>query len=935
MNNEELSDSLIKFYLNNLDKVKEIAKEVVQNFFDLEINNLFYGPGDEYRIAVLGAFDTWPFMDFICRILTNQGYICITSRYIYHKFKEKIIRFPTTLIKQYTSEAYQMSRLLKKIIQNCLLAIINYSVSAAHYIETDWCSKQDNLNLIGIAFVRNPYKSKNCDYLRINSIPESSTFYSICDVINHCSDWKAWDCIDVENFCPFKQQDISKNILEYYFSGKKKSKLISVENLENLPYIFDVIFKNIENTSQLDEKYQTKFEESISKFNIEAESIEFLFLNKGLEVLLFLKLCWMLLKKILKQKKINSDLLGLFQKIKNLDEFIFPSAQKEIIINNLNNTTEDKTILNEIFLNDNKMLYFSLNGIISIRDIIFKNYGSNIIDFLNEKDFIESKNCLWFLTSKSYTLLNNLNIDGVEVVKNLINNYNEEKIRFNHRYLREGLGYALEQPEFLTYNHIESCDQINLNFLKQIGLEDREKIQNLLDKNDYKKVMKTIDIIYEKNPENIELFLFKGRIFFIQKKYQQAINAFNKVLFTENNNDLSLLYKGISLSELDQHQESIECYNKILETKPNDYHVLFHKGVSLLILKNYKNALECFDNVIKNDPINTSALGNKGITLSKLKRYEEAIEYFNKILEIEPNDKSSLGNKGITLNKLERYEKAIEYFNKILEIEPNNKLALVNKGISLSKLERYIEAIEHFNKILKIEPNDKSLLGNIGIILSKLERYEEAIEFFDKILEMNPNDLRALYEKSLALDELGKYNEAMKYYEKILDIDPTNKKTWVNKGSTLYNHFNQYKEALECFEQALELDPKFIIALNNKANALVKLERYDDALEYYNKTLEYDPNYSYALIGKANLLNKLGKPKKAKEYLQKILKNNPNHHLARYNLSCLESLLNNEDEALQLLKIVIEKNDKYKKMAKEDSDFDNIRESKRFKKLIQ
>ncbi len=969
MNNGDLSESVIKFYLNKFDTVNDIVKKNVQDFIDFELNNLFYGPGDEYRIAVLGAFDTWPYLDFICRILTNRGYLCITSRYIYHKFKDKIIRFPTTLIKQYTSEAFQMKRLLKKIIQNCLLAIINYSVSAAHYIETDWCSEQDNLNIIGIAYVRNTYKLKNCKYLKIKSIPKSTSFYSMCDVIEDFSDWKAWDCISIQNFCPFKQQDISKNILEYYFSSDKTSKLISVENLEDLPYVFDDIFKNIENITPLDIKYQVRFEERISKLNIKAELLEFLFLNKGLEVLLFLKLCWEILKKILKFEDITLELLDLFQKIKNLDEFAFDSTEKENLIDSLDNSIEDKNILKEIFLKNNRMQFYSLNGIITIREIIFNNFGNFVINFLVENNFLESKNCFWFLTSKSHTLLNNLNIYDAEVVKTLINKYNEEKSKFNHRYRREGLGFALEQPEFLTYHHLESFDQLKINFSKKISSTDQEEIQKHMDKEEYDKVIDYINKVHEKDPEYKELFFDKGMIFFIQKKYEQAINSFNENLVDDTYDELSLLYKGICLYELDKDEEAIKCYDKILEFKPDDNHVIFHKALSLLNLKDYKGALEYFSNILKKEPNNINALGCKGIALSELQRYEEAIEYFNRILEIEPNDKYTLSNKGETLSELQKYDEAIEYFNKILEIEPNDIRALGNKGIALSQLQRYEEAMEYFNKILEIDPNDTSALGNKGIALIELQRYEEAMEYFNKILEIdpndistlgnkgialielqryeeaincfdniletNPNDLHALYHKSLTLDDSGKYEEAIKYYDKILDIDPTNIKTWVNKGSILFNHFKKFKKALKCFERALEIDPDFIIALTNIANALVELERYDDALEYYNNALEKDPNYVDALACKGNLLAKLGKLIEAKECFQKVLKIESNDPSSLYNSSCLASLLNNEEEALQLLKKVVELDNEYKKLAEEDTDFNNIKDSKKFKKIIQ
>lgn len=82
---------------------------------------------------------------------------------------------------------------------------------------------------------------------------------------------------------------------------------------------------------------------------------------------------------------------------------------------------------------------------------------------------------------------------------------------------------------------------------------------------------------------------------------------------------------------------------------------------------------------------------------------------------------------------------------------------------------------------------------------------------------------------------------------------------------------------------------------------LYKHRRYDEAIEKYKKAIEIDPDY---YVG------------------------------AYYNLACIYSLKGNESLACEWLKKAIEKGYNNWDQIQKDSDFDKIRNSKCFKKII-
>ena len=99
-------------------------------------------------------------------------------------------------------------------------AVIIYSVPAGHYIETDWCYR-NHINTLGIAFVR---KIKDACF----DLAVFDEFgYSLCKGTK-----TAFDCIR-SGSCPFKEQGISKNVIEYYLRAHAPNMfLTAVENIE-------------------------------------------------------------------------------------------------------------------------------------------------------------------------------------------------------------------------------------------------------------------------------------------------------------------------------------------------------------------------------------------------------------------------------------------------------------------------------------------------------------------------------------------------------------------------------------------------------------------------------------------------------------------------------------------------------------------------------
>lgn len=236
---------------NDLD---QLAKSKIQSIAS------FFSGTKEQRVAVLGAFDTWPYMDFVSRLLAEYNYVAVTSRWMYRKIGKNLLRFNIQEHPDYGSNDF-LSALLDQVIVSCKYAVINFSVSAAHFIETDWCYHKGK-RALGIAYVRsafNPFES-GCDCLSTRETPVGE--YSECTA---STERTAWECIRESGFCPFIEQGISKNVLEYFFRSNQM-KIVAVENIGILPYVVQNEFSELTSpTSMIIKPFIVKRHESVFK----------------------------------------------------------------------------------------------------------------------------------------------------------------------------------------------------------------------------------------------------------------------------------------------------------------------------------------------------------------------------------------------------------------------------------------------------------------------------------------------------------------------------------------------------------------------------------------------------------------------------------------------------------------------------------------------
>ena len=320
----------------------------------------------------------------------------------------------------------------------------------------------------------------------------------------------------------------------------------------------------------------------------------------------------------------------------------------------------------------------------------------------------------------------------------------------------------------------------------------------------------------KKLEEKIPLYetLYEGKQLIFERKYEEALEAFNKALEINQSDEYALSSKGDAFGYLGRYEEALETFNQVLEINPKHDFALSRKGYALLLLGKHEEALALFNSVLEINPKHEFALSRKGAVLLDMGKHDEALSVFNSVLEINPKHEFALSRKGYALLLLGKHEEALALFNSVLEINPKHEYALSSKDVALGNLGKHDEALSVFNSVLEINPKDEYVLSGKGAALLNLGKNDEALSVFNSVLEINPKHEYALSRKGTALLYLGKHDEALSVFNSVLEINPKNEYALSNKGFALGN-LGRHEEALETFNQVLGINPKNEYALEN------------------------------------------------------------------------------------------------------------------------
>lgn len=234
----------------------------------------------------------------------------------------------------------------------------------------------------------------------------------------------------------------------------------------------------------------------------------------------------------------------------------------------------------------------------------------------------------------------------------LIDQY-ERKLKYN----KEDLDYRYKLARcYFTLGEFKKCYELikdidknsNVDFKMYLLLGNTLKILK-----EEERALAYIDKSIELNPNNWEVYYFKGLLFHDMNKYEEALVLYDKGIAVNDRQAFLYNNKGNVLCELKRFNEAIDACNRAIKLNPGLAHAYNNKAWALLELGLHEDALTACDIALGIVPHFAGPYINKAKIFYRLRKYIDVIDVCNKALEMRIEDSKLYYYKAMAAEELD------------------------------------------------------------------------------------------------------------------------------------------------------------------------------------------------------------------------------------------------------------------------------------------
>ncbi|HWB99066.1 MAG TPA: tetratricopeptide repeat protein [Bryobacteraceae bacterium] len=287
-------------------------------------------------------------------------------------------------------------------------------------------------------------------------------------------------------------------------------------------------------------------------------------------------------------------------------------------------------------------------------------------------------------------------------------------------------------------------------------------------------------VIVKLRPKMAEAEVNLGLSCFLQKKYDEAIRAFEAGLKLNPEMTNARLFLGISRFYLDQLRPAATALQEYTAKRPEDFQGHYYQALTYLALEQYPKAQEALAAARRIQPRNVDVL------------YHLAQTY--------------LGEAKQNPAKQEALRRSYQQtFVELEAIDPNS-FRLAQLRASYHELEgKKAEAMRELEGIFQHDPKARGLHYTLGCLYTEARQYTAAREQFEAELQLDAPYLRTYLQLGHVYLALEKPEQAIPLLERALRVDPASSGLiWVDIGRA-YRSMNRPEQSIEAYERAIQL----------------------------------------------------------------------------------------------------------------------------------
>lgn len=342
-------------------------------------------------------------------------------------------------------------------------------------------------------------------------------------------------------------------------------------------------------------------------------------------------------------------------------------------------------------------------------------------------------------------------------------------------------------------------------------------------------------------------FFNSGVSFLKEKKYNEALDAFQKSIRLDNKNAAAHANLGSVLMQLKRPGEAVAPYREAIKLVPTEG--TFHTALcfALSVSKKHDEAVSSCEEGVR---LNGNSVQSHVALIAALrtaKRNDEALQKTLFAFGKFSDDESLLNTAAEVFSDSGNFSRAAEIYEKLVNLNPKEAYYQVKLAENYLRMERDAEALSAAQKALQTDPKHYLAYFFIGKIYFELGQHEEAVQNFQKSAEINPQFSDSLYFAGLSELRRAKTDEAIKVFQRAITIAPENTSYYKELGLAL-NSSAKYEEAAEHLKKVVKNDPNDFEAKNALGVALFESANFEEGLKVLEEANQMKPGNEITLM---------------------------------------------------------------------------------------
>ncbi len=259
---------------------------------------------------------------------------------------------------------------------------------------------------------------------------------------------------------------------------------------------------------------------------------------------------------------------------------------------------------------------------------------------------------------------------------------------------------------------------------------------------DYENSIAKLEMLKEKNPDNIYIHWLLGEAYYKKGLYDLAEKEIEKAIalktFSENlTEEMCRKFLGDIYYKEGKYDKAFQEYIIVSKSNPDDIDIFFKLGSIAFEKKSYRDALLYFDKYKNLNPADAKVYYWLGLTSLYLNLLPDAELNLKKSLELDNSMTEVHYYLGELYMKKQMYSEAAREFSFNQKDEKLSRLSLLKGGKANYYIKKYSEAIKNLEKIINWEEIDEEEKKEILYILAdsyqKIGDISQALKYFNML----------------------------------------------------------------------------------------------------------------------------------------------------------------------------------------------------------